>query len=299
MGEYGKPSRVINIDETRNSEKYANHLDYGCLSFQMMGSLTSKQLASVYNRIKHKSALYDFLRRKAYTDSDYYNELIGTLALREENYARAINYLSKVSKHYLKTMNICKAGFLSRNPFDAYKSRWKKIHFSSRDDGWEFENQVSNQRQTPYPNAKLDFARKMRSYKKKMAYGHTTDERGLARLMYAIGRRNSFEECWALTQYWRGPGAGIFTPTLQYGEKDFVESQYSFLYDYNTTIDHNFTEELYKNEITASLAMLTTDEAKAKAYYILGKLLTVIKNYGNTTTAQFIKTSCDNWESWL
>ncbi len=45
--------------------------------------------------------------------------------------------------------------------------------------------------------------------------------------------------------------------------------------------------------------MLTTDEARAKANYILGNLATVVKHYNNTSTARFIKTSCDNWKSWL
>lgn len=35
--------------------------------------------------------LYDYLRKNIRTDSDYYNELIGTLALREGDYARAEN----------------------------------------------------------------------------------------------------------------------------------------------------------------------------------------------------------------
>lgn len=45
--------------------------------------------------------------------------------------------------------------------------------------------------------------------------------------------------------------------------------------------------------------MLQTDEAKAEAEYILGNLRTIIKHYGNTTTAKNIKISCDNWHTWL
>lgn len=35
--------------------------------------------------------------------------------------------------------------------------------------------------------------------------------------------------------------------------------------------------------------MLQTDEAKAEAEYILGNLRTIIKHYGNTTTAKTSK----------
>ena len=45
--------------------------------------------------------------------------------------------------------------------------------------------------------------------------------------------------------------------------------------------------------------MLQSEESKAKAEYILGNLGTIIKHYGNTTTAQYIKKSCDDWRSWL
>ena len=48
-----------------------------------------------------------------------------------------------------------------------------------------------------------------------MKYGKTADIRGMARFKYAIGRRNSFEECWALTQYWRGEYIGLFEPIRQ------------------------------------------------------------------------------------
>lgn len=297
---YWSPTNVLNVSDMRESEEYANHIDYGSLSFQMMGSLTSAQLASAYNRLLKDKPLYTFLRRKARTDKDFYYELIGTLALREENYNQAITYLSKVNEHYLKTMNIDKAGYLCRNPFTPYPSRWKTYTPTyAGAEPWEFENQTMSHLDKSNPNAKLDFARKMQGYKWQMMYGHTSDERGLARMMYAIGRRNSFEECWALTQYWRGVCTGIFEPDLQYWEDDFAQKRYSFLYDYEKTVGHKTTEKIYDDELKASLAMLTTDEAKAKAQLTLNNLKTIVKYYGYTSIGQYIKTSCDNWQSWL
>lgn len=297
---YWSPTQVLNISDMRESEEYANHIDYGSLSFQMMGSLTSAQLASAYNRILKDAPLYTFLRSKARTDKDYYYELIGTLALREENYNRAITYLSKVSEHYLKTMNIDKGGYLCRNPFTPYPSRWETYTPTyAGAEPWEFESQAMRHANKSNPNAKLNFARRMQEYKRQMTYGHTSDERGLARMMYAIGRRNSFEECWALTQYWRGGCTGIFEPDLQYWEDDFAQKCYAFLYDYEETVGHKTIEKIYNEELNASLAMLTTDEAKAKAQFILNNLKTIVKYYGNTSIGQYVKTSCDNWQSWL
>ena len=277
-------------------------IDYGSLSFQMMGSISSSQLAAAYGRIMDSSPLHRFLRRKACTDPDYYNELIGTLALREENYARAISYLSRVSLPYLRSMNIDKDGYLSRNPFTLYPSRWGSYTFRDEYEGgnttWEWENATARHACQSNPTAKLDFARKMLGYKKQMQSGKTANERGIARLMYAIGRRNSFEECWALTQYWRG-WVGIFEPGLQYWEDSFASENYAFLYDYNTTVGHRETEDIYEKEVSEALAMLRSDEARAKANYILGNLRTIVKRYGNTGTGRFVKTSCDNWRQWI
>lgn len=272
------PVLSLSIHEIRNSEYYHNPLDYGCLSFQMMGNLTSRQLISVYKRIRSDKPLYKFLRRKTRNDSDYYYELIGTLALREENYNRAVEYLSKVSDHYLRTMNIDKDGYLSLDPFVPTFQR---------------NNGGSNH------NAKLKFAQHMLTYSHQMKHGGTADERGIGRLMYAIGLWNSIDRCWALTQYWEGTCCNVFRPSLEDWYDDFYKSKYHFIYDRETTDTSSLSDKRYKNEVAAALAMLKTDEAKAQANYILGKRATIIKLYCNTSTARFIKTSCDNWRNWL
>lgn len=280
------PFLSLSCEEMRKSEFYCNIVDYGSFSFQLMGSLTSSQLASVYEQMMSSStAIYPFLRRKARTDRDYYYELIGTLALREENYMQAKFYLQQVSTHYLRTMNIYKKGYLSRDPFYPYPFRVNDCGTVRREIG-------------SCATAKLDFARKMLVYQQTMSQGQTADDRGLARLMYAIGRRNSFEECWALTQYWRG-WVCRFDPFFDCYDDNLAKEVSYKLYDYTETEDQKATEALYKKEIEAALAMLTTDEARAKAHYILGNLATVVKHYGTTNTAYHIKTSCDNWQSWL
>lgn len=249
--------------QMRRSHRYPNYIDYRSLSFQMMGSLTSSQLKSVYTAMMSSTPLYNFLRRKVRTDRDYYYELIGTLAIREENYTLADQYLSQVSDHYLRTLNIYKHGHLSNDP-----------------------------------RAKLHFAREMHTYQQTMQQGATDNQRGLARLKYAIGRYSAYENRWALTQYWRG-WVDLFDPSLDYYDCDFASENYSFLYDYETTNNYHKLKHQYQSEIRASLAMLTDDNARAQAQYILGNIKTIIKHYGNTTTARFIKNHCDNWRNWL
>lgn len=284
----------------RGAEKSILPARYGSLSFQMMGSLTSSQLAAAYRHVLYDTPLCRSLRERTRSDSDYYYELIGTLALREENYARAISYLSKVSERYLKSMNIDSGGYLSRDPFRAYDSRWEAVDYHDGEgETWEWERSTAMHSESSNPGAKLDFARKMKTYQYQMEHGRTADERGMASLMYAIGRRNALEECWALTQYWRGDCVDIFEPVLQYWNDDFSEDNYGFLYRYEHSVGHKATERIYKRQVEEALAMLESDEAKAKANYILGNLATIIKNYGNTPTARYVKTSCDNWRMWL
>ncbi|MDE6402693.1 MAG: hypothetical protein K2K86_02660, partial [Muribaculaceae bacterium] len=244
--------------------------DYGCLTFQLMNSLSSAQLVAVCNQMKSHGQMNDFLRRKARTDRDYYNELIGTLALREGNYERARTYLSLVSERYIRRMNII--WYLRRDPFGD-------------------KNITSG-------NPKLDFANRMAEYRQTMTTGRSGDERGLARLMYAIGRQNSFGYCWALTQYWDG-WVGNFEPILDYYDYNFAEENYEFLYDYDRSTDFEPVYDRYEKEVAASLAMLQTDEARAEAHYILGNLKTIVKLFPDTERARFVRTSCDRWQSWL
>lgn len=42
------------------------------------------------------------------------------------------------------------------------------------------------------------------------------------------------------------------------------------------------------------MAIIQSDETKNEAKCILANLCTIVKYYGNTTTAQYIKYSCDN-----
>ena len=126
-----EPCESASMAEIRTDERYYNPRDYGCLSFQLMGSLTCRQLIAAYGKMQSRTSLYAFLRRKARTDRDYVYELIGTLALREENYARAIEYLSKVNNRYLRTTNIYKQGMLKNRPFQAFGASWTSVLSSS------------------------------------------------------------------------------------------------------------------------------------------------------------------------
>ena len=281
---------VASMDEIRASEKYYNPQDYRCLSFQLMGSLTSRQLMAAYGKMQSHTPLYAFLRRKARTDRDYVYELAGTLCLREEDYAGAARYLSQVSIQYMRTTNIYKQGWLKGDPFQAYGASWTSVVSVScgGDDHSE-------------ETAKLRFARQMLALQRQMRHGRSADERGMARLAYAVGRYNSFEDCWFMTQYWRGEGVLLFSPASEYYYGDYEAGDgkpYGFLYSYGKE-DSNAAQALYSREVAVALAMLASDEARARAEYYLGNLCTVVRRYGETAMAGHVRACCDRWRQWL
>lgn len=276
-----------------------NANDYSSLSFQMMGSLSSAQLEEVLRQIQTSSApLYKFLRPHILANPDYYNELIATLALREENYARAEQYLSRVSDAYLRSMNIDKGGYLSRDPFLPYTSR---LAYETE---WGIQDHATFKHEyTSNPRAKLNFARDMLAYQKAMTQGSTPNDRAMAALKYAIGRRNSFQECWALTQYWRGEYVDLAETSTDF---DTPIRAYDFFYNYDSGARYNSAgtdaravEARYNRDVAAALAQFSTPEARAEALALLGRLPEVVKLYPSTPAAHRIATSCDRWQTWL
>ncbi|MCH5220171.1 MAG: hypothetical protein J1F20_06320 [Muribaculaceae bacterium] len=287
----------LSLDEVRSVKKASNFIDYGSLSFQLMNTLTASQLIKVQRELKANTPLYTILRKYARTDEPYFDELIGTLALREENYSLAMKYLEKVPVHYQQTTNIY--DYLKKDPFYYHPCLWE---FPSDDivpTKYKFDFTSPQQYYESPDNAKYNFAKRMQQYKTAMIYGKTADERGLARIMYAIGRWNSYENCWALTQYWRGENCNLFYPHLYYIWPTDGFDKYDFLYDYSSYEDYQNTQRIFDEEVEKGMAMLVTDEAKAIAEYIFGNVKTVIKRYPDTPTAATIRKSCDNWWSWL
>ncbi|MDE6277093.1 MAG: hypothetical protein K2M06_03200 [Muribaculaceae bacterium] len=275
--------RWINLDarvnEMRKSEEMFNLNDYGSLTFQVMGSMSSGDLASAKARIDaDKGPLFRHLKKHARTDADYFNELTGTLALREENYGRAVKYLSRVSPGYERTLNTYKEHCLQRDAFSYTDPRDKK--------------------NAPERGIKLDFARKMREYEWKMHSGRSADERAMATLLYTIGRYNAKHDCWALTQYWSGAPTTLFYACVDYWE-ELESHDYDFLWDEDYEEDYEAEQKNLNQNIQKILADFGTDEGRARAEYILGNLKTIVKRYPTTKTAAYVKSSCDRWKNWL
>lgn len=271
--------RLINGTRLFDSPIYdgtPNYTDYCSRQFQLMNSLTSGQLIKVKNEINDSNPLWDFMRPYARTDADYLNELIGTLALREERYSRAARYLSAVSPNYQKMLNIYQDGYLSRDPFSV--------------------DPYAEHLETPW-NAKLNFARSMQRLQYDRTHATTADRRAMAAIEYAMGLNNSFNDCWALTQYWKGEWVifASFANQRDEDDEDYDEEErVGFLHKNDRTI----TEEEYRAMIDRAMAGFTTDEGRAAALRRIGRYRSAVRLYPHTTTAAAIRTSCDNWRHW-
>lgn len=302
-GDYATAILLADFADSKNKTEYyrkedlrPGEMDRGSLTFQMMGSLRSDQLAATQKAIMASTPLYNYLRGEDIKNPNLFYDLIGTLALRERNYARAISYLGKVDSDYQRSMKLFREGYLGYNPFAYYHRRWEKEEWDEW--VWYYDNSQAAQPKKSIDNIKLEFARQMLDYQKQMKSAPTSDDRGWARLMYALGRRNSFEQCWALTQYWRGFIEWRFTPQLEYWSTEFFEKNYDFLYNYTPEMAIEIEQE-FEREIEASMKMMKTDEMRARAEYALCNLKTIAKKYPHTELASRLKTSCDNWKDWI
>ena len=267
---------------------------YGALSFRLMESLTSGELIRVKNKIESDtSAFYGLLKKYARLEPAMLDELIGTIALREEKYDLAKDFLRKVPPGYIREMNIYP--YLASDPFAYCRNLWDDLEADLIKD---INGDIDND-QALRMNKKYLFASEMARCQRMMKNSPSADERGIARLKYAIGRKNSFDDCnWALTQYWRGRCVlTLFQPYVSYDYDEVYK--YDFLYDYEETIGDEKTHKIFRKEIRKAMNEIKSDEAKAHALYLLGHLKTIKKSFPHTRYGHLLKTSCDNWSAWL
>ena len=270
--------RDIAMTELRSGSGLYNPKDYGCYTFHLMCSLTPEQI------ITYKESLGDsWFDTVGRHDADYLNELIGTLYLRERNYKKAEEYLSKVSSSYQYSLNTF--DYLDRNPFTHKSERTEtKWVNNGNDDFSKVQYRISDicRTDTVNPkNAKLTFAKKMNALDSIMQTDGDINKRGIAKIQYAIGQLNSVDACWALTQYWKG----------------WVQPMYDN--EWYTDFDTQPAFELYDRLIAEASEAFTDPEYAAKAELMLNNYHEVAKKYPNTSTAKFLEANCDNYRDWL
>jgi hypothetical protein len=154
-----------------------NYYDYRDDFFRMMQNVDPKDLTAYIKRTEsNASALDRFINDRGYIDSDYLYDVLGTVYIRERDYANAVKYLSLVSEGYQNRLNTAK--YMNRTPFSLDRRKMEVV-----------------------PYYKLNFAKEMLRLEKSIESATNNDMKGVDMIRYATGLRNAYSYCWPLTRY--------------------------------------------------------------------------------------------------
>lgn len=203
------------------------------------------------------SELERLLAKGSYRDKDYLYDIVGTLYLREGNYKKAMENLSKVSPKYQFRLNT-NYNLCAHDPFGIST-------------GADREGQLLD--------CKYNFASQM--YALEQIFNNPQidpNRRADAMLNYTIGYERSFLASWGLTQY--GQGQPVFT----YAYESWLTTQRK---KQVLARSKRLRKEAY--------SLYTNDEARAAAELRCLNTYTVITKYPNTAAAEYVRSHCDTY----
>ena len=223
----------------------------------MMDTLSANELMA-YARVAERpqTEFQRFINAHSFIDMDYLNEIIGTHCLREMRYNDAERFLSKVSAEYSFRTNT--HYYLSRDPFNLTPRQW-----SHADD------------------AKLYFAKSMSRLEHEIAATTEPNRKALLMLDYAVGLRNSFDYCWALTQYKHG----CLWENIEHFDWQRDETCLNAM----QRVEKLFSE---------AFATFTNDEYAAQAQLRFCNYWTVMERYPHTQAWRNIRGRCDTYKDY-
>lgn len=255
---------IMPINEYRKKWTDFNWLDFHNQFFEWINGVSADEAAKYAKKIiKPETELDKFLNARSYVDNDYIFEIVGTLFLREMNYDKAVEWLSKVSKDYQNRTNIAKEGYFKLDPFQ-YQFDKKKYISDSND-------------------YKLRFAQEMLALERMMNYDTESNRKANAKIRYAIGLRNSFGNCWYLTTYGYNMG---------WSGKWHTSS------DRESFNDNPYAQRAYKKIdalMEEAIAGFTDPEQAAQAQLEMMNYATLVERYPSTMAARQICGRCDNY----
>ncbi len=236
------------MDVLRKSSRLENPYDYRNHLFDLLDTIDVRHVVAYVDRLQHVQSEFDhYLNSRGYSEPVYFHDIIGTKYLFRSEYAKAVVYLEKVPLAFQFTLNTFKEDCMKRNPFQP------ETNLTDRSD------------------YKLNFAREMETLHRQIHGSTDVNRVAQAQIRYAIGLRNSFESCWALTQYKKSC----------YDNERIAQKKKSVQMEYDWLVDE-------------ALSMFTDSESAARAYWWLGYYKKVVRDYPNTGIAEFARTHCDN-----
>lgn len=237
--------------------------------FQIMEILTYSQTKEYFYRIYHPKDDFDsFLNSKGYIGKNYWYDILATKCMREQRYSKAIVYLRQIPLSFQKSMAVY--GYMDKDPFSYDRETFKSTPLLAE-------------------NYKLHFAERMDKYQRLMNFHHNSNVRADAKIMYAIGLRNSVHRCWFLTRY----SSNCENNDVKYRLPE---------------INYPSDATLYRCEKYKELSDMLINQAintyrdKEKAARQLQRLLyfkRILDSFGDTETAQQVRSACDRWRDYV
>ena len=254
-----------------------NYHDYSNQMFQMVDSLSTAAIIRYWNTVHApKSPTEKFLNQCSYLDEDYWQDIIGTHALRELDYPLAISYLKKVSSEYQYHTNVYLDNGMWRNPFH-YNP---KYNIEPIDDNRDY---------------KLTFAQDMAGLEQKMNHSSDPNVRARSMILYALGMKNSMNCCWGLAYYSKTSYEWMWID----GEED---EKYKDYFDAYAPAEAKYRTQVWNSAdslIQAAFSLFTDPEQAAMEYSKLAMVWKVAELYPDTQTGRWLSQHCDRWEDYL
>ena len=180
------------------------------------------------------------------------NDIVGTQLVREMRYGEAAKYLVKVSDEYNQShLNV----YMEYNPFSVKLDDMKTKS-----------------------NTRYEFARKMNELEQKINTSTDPNEKAQLMFHFATGLRNSFDECWPLTHYYKG--------YMYWGsvckKRDWERDKYT-----TAAIKRS------KQMVAEACKIATDKEVLANIHYELCNFKTVAKQFPNTEKGKLVRGKCD------
>lgn len=254
-----------------------NYHDYSNQMFQMVDSLSTAAIIRYWNAVHApKSPTEKFLKQCSYLDADYWQDIIGTHALRELDYPLAISYLKKVSSEYQYHTNVYLDNGMWRNPFH-YNP---KYNIEPIDDNRDY---------------KLTFAQDMAGLEQKMNHSSDPNVRARSMILYALGMKNSMNCCWGLAYYSKTSYEWMWID----GEED---EKYKDYFDAYASAEAKYRTQVWNRAdslIQAAFPLFTDPEQAAMEYSKLAMVWKVAELYPDTQTGRWLSQHCDRWEDYL
>lgn len=278
----------------REDARYWNYHDYSNKFFEFMTMQTPQTIESYIASLASTAPLAAFLNSSGYTDRDYLYDVAGTMYLAHRDYANAVRVLSRVSDSYQSLLNVDRSGYLRRNPFvfmsDLQRNEWTG--------SVQYCNPASGDTDPETGNTKLRFAREMLRLERVIRNARSGNERGMARLRYSIGLENSFNNCWALTSYYRGlifalPTTGTAEWVYWPAEEWPYKSESAEVQRINRA---NADAAAMRRQ---ALAEITDPETAARAHQMIYNFRTIARYYPDTAVGRMMAAECDSWADWV